>query len=469
MSNLPQGTDNEVPIRLEGFGERDLYQRREKIFTRYVGGFFQRLRFFTGWPLLAGYFLLPWLNWDGRQAVLFDLPARQFQIFAVTFWPQDLWLLGWLLIIAAFALFTFTTLVGRIWCGYTCPQTVWTAIFMWIEQVTEGERHQRIRLDKAPWNVEKLRKRGLKHAMWLGVAFMTGLSFVGYFAPIRELTIDLMRLEAGGWAAFWTLFFMAATYINAGWMREQVCIYMCPYARFQSAMFDKDTLIVSYDAARGEPRGARKRNAGAGALGDCIDCQLCVQVCPTGIDIRDGLQYQCIGCAHCVDACNQVMDKMGYAPGLIRYTTEHELSGGKTHWLRGRTIGYGTALLIMIGAFTYALLGLNPLEVVVLRERGELYHQQSDGSIANEYRLRVLNKTQQPVELRMTVESAVAMASSIEDTLQLAPGELLDLPLTLAASPADLPGPNIEAVIRICNVASERCRAATTRFLGPTL
>jgi cytochrome c oxidase accessory protein FixG len=469
MNSHPQGTDNEVPIRLEGFGERDLYQRREKIFTRYVGGFFQRLRYFTGWPLLGGYFLLPWVNWEGRQAVLFDLPARQFQIFSVTFWPQDLWLLGWLLIIAAFGLFTFTTLVGRIWCGYTCPQTVWTAIFMWVEQVTEGERHQRIRLDKAPWSWEKIRKRGAKHIMWLGVAFLTGLSFVGYFTPVRELVVDIATLEAAGWAAFWTVFFTTATYVNAGWMREQVCIHMCPYARFQSAMFDKDTLIVSYDAARGEPRGARKRKADApGELGDCIDCQLCVQVCPTGIDIRDGLQYECIGCAHCIDACNQVMDKMGYAPGLIRYTTEHELSGGKTHWLRGRTIGYGTALLVMMGAFTYALLGLNPLEVSVLRERGELYHLQSDGAVANEYRLRILNKTQHPAKLSLTVESPVPMQSSLGQSLDLAASELLDLPLTLTARPEDLQTQSFELSIRVCDPASGRCRVATAPWMGPT-
>jgi cytochrome c oxidase accessory protein FixG len=258
-------------------------------------------------------------------------------------------------------------------------------------------------------------------------------------------------------------------------MREQVCIYMCPYARFQSAMFDKDTLIVSYDAARGEPRGARKRTAEApGELGDCIDCQLCVQVCPTGIDIRNGLQYQCIGCAHCIDACNQVMDKMGYAPGLIRYTTEHELSGGKTHWLRGRTVGYGTALVVMFGAFGYALLGLNPLEVSLLRERGELYHLQSDGSdgsdgnVANEYRLRILNKTQHPAELRMSIDAPVTLASSLAESLALGPGELLDLPLTLSARPADLPAPNFEVSVRVCDVATNRCREATTRYLGPT-
>jgi len=463
-----QGAGDASPIRLEGFGERDLYQRREKIFTRYVGGFFQRLQFFTGWPLLAGYFLLPWIEWGGRQAVLFDLPARQFHIFTTTFYPQDLWLLGWLLIIAAFALFTFTTLVGRIWCGYTCPQTVWTAIFMWVEQVTEGERHQRIRLDNAPWSLEKIRKRGLKHAMWLAVAFLTGFAFVGYFTPVRELGLAFLQFDVAGWAAFWTLFFAAATYVNAGWMREQVCIYMCPYARFQSAMFDKDTLMVSYDVARGEPRGARKRGAKPQQLGDCIDCELCVQVCPTGIDIRNGLQYQCIGCAHCIDACNEVMDRMGYAPGLVRYTTEHALAGGKTHWLRGRTAGYGAALLVMIGAFGYALFGLTPLEVTVLRERGELYQALPDGAIANQYRLRLLNKTQQSAELRLEIDAPMPLASSIQQLISLAPGELLDLPLTLTARPETLTAANVELGIRLCETTTGRCSNAITRYLGPT-
>jgi len=461
-------TVQDEPVRLDGFGQRDLYQRREKIFTRFVGGFYQRLRFFTGWPLLAGYFLLPWLSWGGRQAVLFDLPARQFHIFGVTFWPQDFWLLGWLLIIAAFALFTFTTLVGRIWCGYTCPQTVWTAIFMWVEQVAEGERHQRIRLDKAPMSLEKISKRGLKHGMWLGVALATGLTFVGYFNPIRELVVELAMLEAHPQGVFWVFFFTAATYVNAGWMREQVCIYMCPYARFQSAMFDKDTLIVSYDVARGEPRGARKRGTDPVNLGDCIDCTLCVQVCPTGIDIREGLQYQCIGCAHCIDACNQVMDKMGYDPGLIRYTTESELSGGRKHWLRLRSVGYGLALTVMMVAFGYAVLNRNPFEVDVLRERGELYEELADGVIGNQYRLRLLNKSQQAATLTVTAESPLPVQLSQTEPVALAPGELLDLPLTLSAPQDAMETSNMPVIIRVCAQDSGRCDTEETRFLGPS-
>jgi cytochrome c oxidase accessory protein FixG len=499
--NGPGGTQEE-PVVLEGFGPRDLYQRREKIFTRFVGGFFQRLRFFTGWPLLGAYFLLPWLSWDGRQMVLFDLPARQFHIFTTTFYPQDLWMLGWLLIIAAFGLFTITTLVGRLWCGYTCPQTVWTSIFMWSEQLAEGPRHKRIRLDQAPWSLEKLRKRAVKHSMWLGWAALTGITLVGYFAPIRELVVDLANFEASGWATFWCCFFTTTTYLNAGWMREQVCIYMCPYARFQSAMFDKDTLIVSYNPERGEPRGSRKRTSNSSkksssqtalreavpdtvslvagvseakpALGDCIDCQLCVQVCPVGIDIRDGLQYQCIGCAHCIDACDQVMDKMGYEPGLVSYTTEHELQHGKTHWLRPRSIGYAAVMLVMMGAFSLALINRAPFEVDVLRERGELYQVTANGTISNQYRLRVLNKAQNDLTFQLAIAADMPLSISVDSQLRVEPGELLDLPLTLSAPRESVAGVSTTVEVKLCELGpgasaspDGKCKVQTTTFIGP--
>ncbi|HET8710595.1 MAG TPA: cytochrome c oxidase accessory protein CcoG, partial [Spongiibacteraceae bacterium] len=344
-------------------GELDLYQRREKIYTRKIEGFFQRLRLYTGWPLLIGYFLVPWLNWGDRPAVLFDLPARKFYIFGFTFWPQDFPMLAWLLIIAAWSLFAVTVWLGRVWCGYTCPQTVWTAIFMWAEQVAEGSRNQRIKLDKSPWTLNKIARKVLKHGMWIGFAFLTGLTFIGYFSPIRQLVPNTFTLNASLMEGAWIIFFTCATYINAGWMREQVCLYMCPYARFQSVMFDRDTLIVSYDKARGEPRGARKKEVDPKAvgLGECIDCSICVQVCPTGIDIRDGLQYQCISCALCIDGCNSVMDKMGYPRGLIRYTTENLLEGKKYHWLRPRLLGYGIGVVVMFSLFIYTLSTRIPL------------------------------------------------------------------------------------------------------------
>jgi cytochrome c oxidase accessory protein FixG len=375
--------------------ELDLYQKREKIYTRKIEGFFQRVRLYTGWPLLIGYFGLPWLEWGGRQAILFDLPARKFHILGMTFWPQDFSMLAFLLIIAAYSLFAVTVVAGRVWCGYTCPQTVWTSIFMYLEQRFEGSRNQRMKLDKAPMSLEKFVRKGMKHSSWLFVAFMTGMTFVGYFYPIRQLLPELATFSTGFWQAAWTVFFTLATYINAGWMREQVCKYMCPYARFQSVMFDKDTLIVSYDSKRGEPRGSRKHSAdykGLG-LGECIDCQLCVQVCPTGIDIRDGLQYECIGCALCIDACNSVMAKMNYPKNLISYTSEHALEGGTFHWLRPRIIGYALMLSIMTGVFAYNIINRVPLEMTVMRDRGELYVETSDGRIENVYTIHIVNMT----------------------------------------------------------------------------
>ncbi|MCG2635385.1 MAG: cytochrome c oxidase accessory protein CcoG, partial [Gammaproteobacteria bacterium] len=287
-------------------GASSLFAKREKIYPRQVSGRFSRLRAVAVWWLLGMYYLVPWINWQGRQAVLFDLPARKFNLVFWTFWPQDFIFLTLLLIVAALSLFFFTALAGRLWCGYACPQTVWTETFIWMERWIEGDRARQIKLSEAPWSWRKLRIKSAKHGVWLLFAAWTGFTFVGFFSPIRELGQSLLRLELGGWESFWILFYGAATYFNAGWMREQVCIYMCPYARFQSAMLDHNSMIVSYDAGRGEPRGSRARGVvpDTRGLGDCIDCTLCVQVCPTGIDIREGLQYQCIGCAACIDVCD---------------------------------------------------------------------------------------------------------------------------------------------------------------------
>ena len=450
--------------------EIDLYQRREKIYTRSIEGFFQRLRLFTGWPLLVGYFVLPWLSWGERQLVLFDLPERKFHILGLTLWPQDFQLLAFLLMIAAFGLFTVTTLAGRIWCGYTCPQTVWTSIFMWLEQRTEGSRNQRIRLDAAPWSFEKLRKKFAKHASWLFVAYCTGFTFVGYFYPVRELLVDLWTFEVPLMAASWVVFFTLATYINAGWMREQVCMYMCPYARFQSVMFDHDTLIVSYDAARGEPRGSRKRDADLDELnlGSCIDCELCKQVCPTGIDIRDGLQYQCIGCALCIDACDSVMDKMQYPRGLIRYTSERELSGGKTHWFRPRMIGYTLVLLLMISAFAYRVIDRVPVELTVIRDRNQLFVEAADGAVDNIYMLQLANMDTEMREYTINIEGIEGASIIGETSYTLDAGELRSIGLRVRANKAALEKPN--SVIYFTAQASdaeELSAKAESRFMKP--
>ncbi|MEM0954016.1 MAG: cytochrome c oxidase accessory protein CcoG [Pseudomonadota bacterium] len=450
--------------------ELDLYQKREKIYTRKIEGFFQRIRLFTGWPLLAGYFLLPWLQWGDRQAVLFDLPARKFHIVFITFWPQDFPLLAWLLIISAFALFTVTVFLGRVWCGYTCPQTVWTSIFMWIEQRVEGSRNQRMKLDKAPWSSQKIVKKVLKHGMWLGVSFATGLTFIGYFYGINELVFDIATLQVGAWGAAWTVFFTLATYINAGWMREQVCIYVCPYARFQSVMFDQDTMTVAYDAQRGEPRGARRRDADRSQndLGDCISCQLCVQVCPTGIDIRDGLQYQCIGCALCVDACDSVMGKMGYEPGLIRYASERELEGGHTHWLRPRLIGYIVALLIMVTAFSWRIAVRVPLELTVIRERTQLYQQNTAGEIENVYTLQIVNMDEEMHSYTIHLDGLSDARIEGETDITLSSGEVLSLPLRVAAPEGQFTVPSTAFTFIIeSDDGSDLLATAESRFLVP--
>ncbi|WP_372877736.1 cytochrome c oxidase accessory protein CcoG, partial [Pseudomonas sp.] len=342
------------------------------IHTRSFTGLFRSLRLYGAGALFLLFFGTAWLDWGGRQAVLWDLGNSQFHIFGATFWPQDFVLLSALLIIAAFGLFFITVFAGRVWCGYTCPQSVWTWVFMWVEKVTEGERNQRIKLDAAPWSVNKLLRRSAKHGLWLAVSLGTALAFVGYFTPVRELVADLFTFNLGATTAFWLLFFTAATYLNAGWLREQVCLHMCPYSRFQSVMFDDNTLIVSYDAARGESRGPRKKDSvpQLEGLGDCIDCTICVQVCPTGIDIRDGLQLDCISCGACIDACDTVMDKMGYASGLIRYTSERALAGGKTQLLRPRLVGYAAMLLVMIAAFVWALDQRALVSLDVTKDRG---------------------------------------------------------------------------------------------------
>jgi cytochrome c oxidase accessory protein FixG len=345
------------------------------------------------------YYGLPWLTWNGRQAVLFDLAARKFYIFGLVLWPQDVIYLTVTLILAALSLFLFTAMFGRVWCGYACPQTVYTEIFLWVERKIEGDRAARMRLDASPPSLQKFVPKALKHTSWFVIALWTGFTFVGYFTPIRDLFIRTITWNLGAWESFWLLFYGFATYGNAGFMREQVCKYMCPYARFQSVMFDRDTLVIAYDEKRGDPRGARSRkvDAKAAGLGDCIDCQICVQVCPTGIDIRRGLQYECIGCAACIDGCDQIMDKMGYPRGLIRYASQRQLTERTSnaamwrHVFRLRTLVYLAILLAIAGIMGVTLALKNPLKVDVLRDRGSLAREAAPGIIENSYRVQIIN------------------------------------------------------------------------------
>ena len=439
------------------------------IHTRSFTGLFRTLRVAGAGFLFLAFFGTVWLNWGGRQAVLWDLAESKFHIFGATFWPQDFILLSALLIICAFGLFAITVFAGRVWCGYTCPQSSFTWLFMWCEKVTEGERNQRIKLQAAPWSLNKLARRSAKHALWLGISVLTGLTFVGYFTPIRPLAAELLTWQLAGVSLFWVVFFTAATYINAGWLREAVCMHMCPYARFQSVMFDKDTLTISYDAARGEHRGPRKREAKPAdvGLGDCIDCHLCVQVCPTGIDIRDGLQMECIGCAACIDACDSIMDKMGYARGLVSYTSEHQLQGGKTHLLRPRLIGYSAVLLVMIAALVVALVQRPMVSLDVTKDRG-MFRENSQGQIENIYSLKVINKTQQRQDYRLELVDAEGFQLQGKTQISLAPGEISDVPVSVALL-ADKPASSSQTLrFKVTDVDEPWVySAADSRFVAP--
>ncbi|UNG20647.1 cytochrome c oxidase accessory protein CcoG [Stutzerimonas zhaodongensis] len=457
------------PTKSEASG--DLYAAREKIYTRAFSGLFRNLRLVGGALLFVLYFGTVWLTWNGRQAVWWDLPERKFYIFGATFWPQDFILLSALLIICAFGLFFITVFAGRVWCGYTCPQSVFTWVFMWAEKVTEGDRNQRMKLDKAPMSADKFLRKAAKHSIWLAVSLAIGITFVGYFTPIRDLVPDLVTLQVGGWALFWVGFFTLATYGNAGYLREQVCIYMCPYARFQSVMFDKDTLIVSYDPRRGERRGPRKKDADykAMGLGDCIDCTMCVQVCPTGIDIRDGLQIECIGCAACIDACDTIMDKMNYPRGLISYTTEHNLSGQKTHLVRPRLIGYAVALTAMMGVFAYAVSDRALVKLDVLKDR-VLYRENEQGRIENVYTLKVMNKAQTEQTFIIEAVGLEGLKYEGRNEIRAEAGELVTVPVELSMAPEQLPSSTNEVVFHIRSVDDSSIEdEAESRFIGPSI
>jgi len=370
-----------------------LYRKEPKVYPRDVKGRFASLRRVAMFVLLGIYYLFPWIDWAGRQSVLFDLPARKFYIFGLTFWPQDFIFLALLLIIAGLSLFFVTAVAGRLWCGYACPQTVWTEAFLWMERLVEGDRNKRIKLDAAPWTGNKILKETVKQVLWISFALWTGFTFVGFFTPIRELGHSVLNFQLGAWETFWLLFYSFATYGNAGILREQVCKYMCPYARFQGAMFDKETLVIAYDEARGEPRGGRRKSDDPAEkdLGDCIDCTLCVQVCPTGIDIRDGLQMECIACAACIDVCDQVMEKMDYAPGLIKYTTEQSLHNKDSKVFRPRIIAYALVLLTLIGGVLWSISDRVLLRAELLRDRNALYRELPGDIIENVYRLKLIN------------------------------------------------------------------------------
>ena len=503
-----------------------VYIKERKVYPRDVSGRLDRLRKLAVLWLLGMYYLFPWLKWDGHQAVLFDLPARKFYVFGLTFWPQDFTFLAMLLIILALVLFFVTALAGRVWCGYACPQTVWTEVFLWMERWTEGDRHKRMKLDAGPWNREKLVRKGSKHLLWILFALWTGFTFVGFFTPIVSLAERTWPFAWNGWETFWVLFYALATLGNAGFLREQVCKYMCPYARFQSAMFDRNTLIIAYDPMRGEPRGPRRRGLGdviargRGLLdkalayelvfrasnhdaagnamelaradvgrpndnafiaslavplprpgiddaGDCIDCTLCVQVCPTGIDIRNGLQYDCIACGACIDACDDVMDKMGYPRGLIRYSTQNAIDGKPTRVLRPRVFVYAALLLVLIGGWAWGIAARSPLIVDVLRDRNALYRVAEDG-IDNGYTLKLVNKTDLLQEYRVTLISKTPGIVLREgpQTVQAQAAQVMSLPVEVTAPATTLGRHELQFVIESSD--GKIREVVDSSFFGPT-
>ena len=419
------------------------YEKQTRIYPRSVRGWFTRWRWVMVWITQIVFYGMPWLQWNGRQAVLFDLSERRFFVFNLVLHPQDFIYLAALLVISALALFFFTAVAGRLWCGYACPQTVYTEIFLWVERHTEGDRSARMRLDAAKWGAEKIARKGAKQVIWITIGLVTGFTFVGYFTPIHVLTAQAMALALSPWEGFWILFYGFATYGNAGYMREQVCKYMCPYARFQSALIDMDSMVIAYDTGRGESRGSRSRAADPKALGlgDCIDCTLCVQVCPTGIDIRDGLQNECIACAACIDVCDEVMGKMGYAPGLIRYSSGNGIEQSlapkqmiQRVW-RPRVLIYGVLLLCASTALVVSMSVRKGFSVDVMKDRGALARVVGKGHVENVYRLQIMNGTESAQQYTISVSGLPGLEMETATQLEVEATGIGSLPVRLTLAP----------------------------------
>jgi cytochrome c oxidase accessory protein FixG len=420
-------------------GRLFLIESKNTIYVRAVTGWFATWRWALVWLTQAVFYGLPWLDWHGRQAVLFDLETQRFFLFGLVLYPQDLIYLAVLLMLAALLLFFVTAVVGRVWCGFACPQTVYTQIFLWVERQTEGNHHARKRLDAMTWGPEKLARKSAKQLLWLGISLWTGLTFVGYFTPIHTVAAALPLLGLGPWESFWIGFYGLATYVNAGYLREQLCKHACPYARFQGAMMDRDTLVIGYDTTRGETRGSRPRNADPKALGlgDCIDCTLCVQVCPTGIDIRNGLQSNCIGCAACIDVCDTVMAQMNYPLGLVRFSTQNGLDQG---WdkstllkrvLRQRVLIYGALLLLATSAFVTSVSQRSPVRMDVVRDRGVIARVVNNGEVENIYRLHLMNASEANQRYQVSVRGTEGLALVAPLTVALGPVEAQTVPVAV--------------------------------------
>ena len=416
------------------------YEKHKKIYIREVKGWWANWRWVLVWLTQALFYLAPWLTWNDRQAILFHIVERKFYLFGLVLWPQDVFYLAVLLIVSAYALFLFTAIAGRLFCGYACPQTVYSEIFMWLENRIEGDRSARMKLDQGPLTARKIRLKTVKHALWLIISLWSGFTLVAYFTPMQEL-LAALPFGLSGWEFFWVFFYAGFMYMQAGFLREQVCKYMCPYARFQGVMFDPDTLVITYDPERGEPRGARKKGASGEQLGDCVDCGLCVAVCPTGIDIRNGIQYECIGCGACIDACEPVMDKIGKPRGLIRYTTENALAQHFTkkdvlsHLARPRIVLYSVVLVLICLATAWSMATRVPLMVDVIRDRSTLSREADDGSIENVYNLKLMNTTESAQRYRLTVDGLAGIRLSEEAPIEVRSAENHEVTVVVQVPP----------------------------------
>ncbi|MEX0582275.1 MAG: cytochrome c oxidase accessory protein CcoG [Sneathiella sp.] len=465
---------------------RALFAKREKIQPKKARGSFRRLKWIIMGVTLAIYYITPWIRWDRGesgpdQAVLVDLARERFYFFFIEIWPQEVYYITGLLILAAISLFLVTSLFGRAWCGYSCPQTVWTDLFIFVERMVEGDRNARLKLDKAPMTIGKLSKRVLKHSIWIVIGVLTGGAWVFYFADAPTLLRELFTLEAPVIAYSSVALLTATTYVFGGLMREQVCTYMCPWPRIQGAMVDEDTLTVTYHGARGEPRGPHKKNDTWEGRGHCIDCNQCVAVCPMGIDIRDGLQLECITCALCIDACNDVMDKVDLPRGLISYDThEGQFDSNparklKLRFIRPRTIAYGLILALVGAIMLVTLLNRSILDVNVIRDRNPLFVTLSDGSIRNGYTVKILNKVHETRQFRIEVEGIEGLRAwldvSAEDDRPLlvtVPADALSSYKLYVSAPADsLEDRSTDIDVIVTDFESAEREIQETSFKGP--
>lgn len=465
------------------------FAAQKRIYPRDIWGRYRKLKWLAMGVLLAIYYFVPWIRWDRGphapdQAILIDMPARRAYFFWIEIWPQEVFYITGLLILAAVGLFFVTSLLGRVWCGYACPQTVWTDLFIKVEYFFQGDKNARQKLEQSPWNWNKLWRKAATHLTWILIALCTGGAWVFYFSDAPTLADQIAHVNIPWSTASWILGLTASTYIMAGFAREQVCTYMCPYARFQSAMFDKDTLIIGYDRVRGEPREAHKQGDGWEGRGHCIDCHLCVSVCPMGIDIRDGLQMQCIACGLCVDACNQVMDKIGLPQGLVRYDTENNQlardaarqTGQKIkdrlRIIRPRTIYYSLIMMVVGGLMLNSLLTRHLFEAHVLHDRNPLFVRLSSGAVRNSYTFKILNRGHEDHDYALTVEGLPLAEMKVEAAGSPDPAHLNVLAdsvgqfrVLLALPASALTMQRQEIIFRVTDNVTQKSETVATMFV----